>query len=304
MLYYSAFKENVIMKKFLFNTTSTTGYFFDANLLHHETTTYQDIKIIYNEEMGHILLLNDFVMITQKDEYQYHELITHPNCIFLNEFNRALIVGGGDGLCARELLKYPFKKIDLVEIDEKVSSISQQYFKNELGQTFSHPSFQTHYQDALTFLDDTKKDVKKEEKYNFISLDLTDPTEEFSHAHPLFNGQYYQTCKNYLNDDGILVVQIGCPYTLKNSFINNIKQLKAIFKHVAIYGIYMRCYGAYQYFASASEKIDIKDILKNDNITFPDNYEKLKLYNINMHQALFVPNNEIIDLLKQNDITI
>jgi spermidine synthase len=285
------------MENFLFKTTDSTGYFFDGKLLHHEKTQYQDIKILHNKQMGNILLLNDYVMITQKDEYQYHELITHPNCIFLKEFNKALIVGGGDGLCARELLKYPFKKVELVEIDEKVSTLSQQYFNSELEGTFQNKRFSSYYQDALTFLDENYKPVKEEEKYSFISLDLTDPTEEFSHAHPLFNGQYYQTCKNYLTQNGILVVQIGCPYTLETSFLNNVKQLKNIFQHVCIYGMYMRCYGTYQYFASASNTVNIEKM--KQNIVLPQNYEKLKLYNTNMHEAMFYKNNEIINLLKK-----
>lgn len=288
------------MNQFLFKTTQFGGYYFNGEILHQETTPYQEIKVIYNKEMGNMLLLNDCVMITQKDEYQYHELMVHPNCIQLESFNKALIIGGGDGLCARELLKYPFKKIELVEIDKKVPLITQQYFKKELEGTFENPILNTHFQDAINFLP-KKTEILESEKFDFISLDLTDPTEEFLHTHELFNGQYYKSCKKYLSEKGILVAQIGCPYTLEKSFLSSIKSLNEIFNHVIIYGLYMRCYGTYQYFASASNNIDLKNI----NIRHtPQKYNELKLYNTDFHQSLLILNNEIKTLLKNHAINI
>ena len=194
------------MQQFQFKTGSLAGYYFEAQLLHHEISPYQDIKIINSSIMGNMLLLNDCVMVAQKDEYQYHELITHPNCILLKQFNQALIIGGGDGLCARELLKYPFKKITLVEIDKKVSDVAKKYFSTELNNVFENKRFEPIYQDALTYLPTIDPYlIEENKKFDCIALDLTDPTEEFEHANPLFNGEYYKTCKNYLNKNPFVI---------------------------------------------------------------------------------------------------
>lgn len=286
----------MIIQRFNFKSSHNSGYYFDGCLIKHVISNYQDIKIIYNQDMGHILLLDDKVMITEKDEYQYHELITHPNCLQLSQFEHALIIGGGDGLCAEELLKYPFKTVTQVEIDPIVSEISQEFFKTQLGNTFQNPKFITKYQDALTFFNDEKI-------YNYISLDLTDPDEEYTHSNPLYSGEFYNTCKEHLYDNGIIVVQIACPYLFKEHFKRNIAQLKNLFKYTALYGKYMRCYGTYQYFLACSSSIAVSHPNKNllyDNMKLLGIYD-LKLYNPDMHISMLTQNNEIISILSEEN---
>lgn len=278
------------MQRFYFKSSPSTGFYWDATLLHHSKSQWQDIKVIENPEMGKTLVLDDYIMVSQKDEHQYHELIVHPNCVQLPTFNNALIIGGGDGLCAEEMLKYPFDSVDLVEIDEAVSTVSREFFAQELGGTFNNVRFHPHYQDALQFFPHDKR-------YDFIALDLNDPAEDFMHSHPLYSGEFYQTCKNHLAEKSIMVVQVGCPYLFTPHFLRNIKMLKKMFKHVAIYGQYMRCYGTYQYFASCSDTIDVSHPDLSWDLTLPVGYEKLKLYNIYMHPAMLVQSNEIRQIL-------
>jgi spermidine synthase len=183
--------------------------------------------------------------------------------------------------------------VTLVEIDKAVSDMAEKYFKSGLNNTFQNPRFKCLYQDALTFFPTT-------EKYNFIALDLNDPTEEFMHSHPLYSGDFYNSCKSSLEDDGIMVVQIGCPHLFTKHFKHNVELLKKQFKYVAIYGQYMRCYGTYQYFAACSDNIDLlhPDVKFIDNQINKFGISNLKLYNTNMHKAMLMHNNEIIDILE------
>lgn len=282
-------------QRFYFKSSPNTGFYWDGLLLEQFQSQYQKIGVIYNEEMGNTLILDDYIMVAQADEHQYHELIVHPNCLQLSNHNRALIIGGGDGLCAEEVLKYNFNKVDMVEIDEAVSQVSQKYFAQQLGDTFSNPYLQTHYEDALGFLNN----LNTNEKYDFIALDLNDPAEDFMHSHPLYSGSFYDLCKKHLQPTGIMVAQIGCPYLFQEHFLRNYKMLKTMFKHTMVYGMYMRCYGTYQYFVSCSDYIDfhhpnyvnMRKQLSHINST------PLKLYNINMHESMFFLNTEIKNIL-------
>lgn len=281
------------MKRFNFKSSPYTGFYWDGELLEEFNSKYQNVKMINHPEMGNTMILDDYIMVAEKDEHQYHELITHPNCLQLKSFNKALIIGGGDGLCAEELLKYPFESVTLVEIDKAVSDMAEKYFKSSLNNTFQNPRFKGIYQDALAFFPTT-------DKYNFIALDLNDPTEEFMHSHPLYSGDFYNSCKNSLEDDGIMVVQIGCPHLFTKHFKHNVELLKKQFKYVAIYGQYMRCYGTYQYFAACSDNIDLlhPDVNLIESQINKFGISNLKLYNTNMHKAMLMHNNEIIDILE------
>ena len=282
-------------QRFYFKSSSTTGFYWDGVLLEESNSPYQKVSVIYNEEMGNTLILDDYIMVTEKDEHQYHELIVHPNCSQLTSHNNALIIGGGDGLCAEELLKYKFNLIDMVEIDEDVSKVSQKYFSKQLGTTFNNPRLSTHYQDALIFL----KNVSPNNKYDFIALDLNDPAEDFMHSHPLYSNNFYELCKSHLSSTGIMVAQIGCPHLFQEHFLRNAKTLKSMFKYHMIYGMYMRCYGTYQYFIAGSDYIN----LNNPNYSYMEqqlselNSKPLKLYNLDMHKGMFFINNEIKNIL-------
>ena len=102
----------------------------------------------------------------------------------LSIFNNALIIGGGDGLCAKRILEYPFKKVVQVEIDKYVSQLAEKYFKSQLENTFYDERLVLKEQDALQYFPSV-------EKYNFIALDLTDPQEDNQLSNNLFNDGKY-----------------------------------------------------------------------------------------------------------------
>lgn len=143
-------------------------------------------------------------MITEKDEFIYHEMITHvPMCPNLN-IKKVLVIGGGDGGTVRELTRYShIEKIDMVEIDERVVRLSQKYLPFTADK-LEDPRVTLFFQDGLKFVADCKDSA-----YHLI---LVDSTDTISVGEGLFTKEFYENCFRILKDDGILVNQHESPY--------------------------------------------------------------------------------------------
>ena len=234
-----------------FKLTNDLSYSWKTKLLYEEDSPYQNIKIIKNKTFGKALLLDNNVMFSEYDEHIYHELIT-KDLKLLNHFNNALIIGGGDCLTAKRVLKYPFSKVFQIEIDKRVTKISSKYFPHLLKKTLKNKHLKIIYNDAFFYL----KNINK--KFNFIVLDLTDPKDNNPLSNVLYSKYFYKLCKSHMTSDSIIVIQIGCPFLFKKHFNQQVKILSKLFKYTKIYGQYMHCYGMHQYFISCSDSINLE----------------------------------------------
>ena len=171
--------------------------------LHSEQSEFQRIDIFESQEFGRFLTLDGYMMVTEKDEFIYHEMITHvPLCTHI-EAGNILVIGGGDGGTVRELLKYPgIKKIDLVEIDEAVVRACIEYLPNVAG-ALNAPRVHIHYADGLRFV------RQVQDCYDVIIVDSTDP---FGPGEGLFTKEFYGNCYKALKEDGIMVNQHESPF--------------------------------------------------------------------------------------------
>ncbi len=171
--------------------------------LHHEKSEYQTISVFDSVEFGRFLTLDGVMMLTQRDEFIYHEMITHPAFAVNPHIQRVLVIGAGDGGVARELVKYSdILQIDVVEIDLRVVEVSKQY----LPQTacgFDDPRVQLYFEDGLKFV------RRKENAYDLIVVDSTDP---FGPGEVLFTREFYGNCYQALTDKGILINQHESPF--------------------------------------------------------------------------------------------
>ena len=120
--------------------------------LHSEQTEFQRIDIFESKEFGRMMVLDGYVMLTEKDEFIYHEMIVHvPMAVHPNP-KRVLIIGGGDGGTARELLRYKnVESVDLVEIDERVVNISRKYLP-QTACSFDDERLHCYFEDGLKFI--------------------------------------------------------------------------------------------------------------------------------------------------------
>ena len=108
-----------------------TGHVFKRKHLHvYEWSDYQKIEISDLDILGRVLALDDIIQLSELDCDRYHETFAHIPMSCINQPQRALILGGGDGILAKELLKYPDLKVDMVDIDEKVCRLSEEFLKD------------------------------------------------------------------------------------------------------------------------------------------------------------------------------
>ena len=143
------------------------------------------------------------MMMTEKDEFIYHEMITHVPLAVHPNVEKVLVIGAGDGGVIRELARYDdIKKIEMVEIDEQVVEICKKYLP-QTASDFDDERVELHFEDGLRYV------RTKENEYDLIIVDSTDP---FGPGEGLFTKEFYGNCFKALKEDGILVNQHESPF--------------------------------------------------------------------------------------------
>ncbi len=173
--------------------------------LYSGESEFQRIDVFESPEFGRFLTLDGYMMLTEKDEFIYHEMMTHvPMAVHPNVRN-VLVIGGGDGGTVRELLRYTeIETIDLVEIDEQVVEVCRRYLPQTakcLDNEDGRISF--HYEDGLKYVRHCH------DMYDLIVVDSTDP---FGPGEGLFTKEFYGNCYKALREDGIMVNQHESPF--------------------------------------------------------------------------------------------
>jgi len=171
--------------------------------LYSAQSEFQRIDVFESKEFGRFLTLDGYMMLTERDEFIYHEMITHmPMAVHPNPKN-VLVIGAGDGGVVRELTRYDaVKHIDLVEIDPLVVEVSRQYLP-QTSCRLDDPRVNILYMDGL-------KHVRTcENQYDLIIVDSTDP---FGPGEGLFTREFYGNCYRALREGGIMVNQHESPF--------------------------------------------------------------------------------------------
>lgn len=171
--------------------------------LYSGKSEFQRIDVFESPEFGRFLTLDGYMMLTEKDEFIYHEMITHVPMAVHPNVKKVLVIGAGDGGVIRELVNYPeLEAIDMVEIDPLVVEVCKKYLPKTACR-FDDPRVKIHYEDGLRFV------RFKENEYDLIIVDSTDP---FGPGEGLFTKEFYGNCYKALKDDGILINQHESPF--------------------------------------------------------------------------------------------
>ncbi|HBT63881.1 MAG TPA: spermidine synthase, partial [Ruminococcaceae bacterium] len=164
---------------------------------------FQRIDVLESPEFGRFLTIDGYIMLTEKDEFIYHEMIVHPAMAVYPSAKRVLVIGAGDGGVVRELLHYPsVEHIDLVDIDEMVIEVCKKYLP-QTACCLDDERVKIHIQDGLKYIRRCK------DEYDVIIVDSTDP---FGPGEGLFTKEFYGNCFKALRDDGIMVNQHESPF--------------------------------------------------------------------------------------------
>lgn len=194
--------------------------------LFREQSPFQLVEVFETEGFGRLLTLDGIIMLTERDEFVYHDMLTHlPLCAHPNPRN-ILIIGGGDGGTLREVLKHPsVQRADLVEIDEMVIRVSREFL----------PALSVGFDDARTriFCEDGSRFVREHpNSYDVVLVDSTDPV---GPAVGLFEEPFFRSVSECLRPDGVLTLQSESPFFDGDIVRSVVQRLRGIFPHVRLY---------------------------------------------------------------------
>ncbi len=242
-------------------------------------TAYQHLVIFKNDWFGNVMMLDGNIQTTEKDEFIYHEMMTHVPLMAHPNPKSVLVIGGGDGGIIREVLRHPnVEKVVMVEIDEIVVEMSKKYFPNHSQGAFNDPRVTLIIDDAAAFL------KKTNDRFDVILTDSTDPTGPGEH---LFTEEFYQNCKNHLEKDGILVTQSGVPFMQPTGIYNMQNMLSKFFEAVDFYQATIPTYvgGSMVFGFATNAKTNSFDEIKRRTTTLQN---QLHYWTPEIHQAAFL----------------
>ncbi|MEJ1991753.1 MAG: polyamine aminopropyltransferase [Maritimibacter sp.] len=192
-----------------------------SEMLYDSETEHQRLKVFQNDTFGRVLTLDDVVQTTEGDNFIYHEMMSHVPILAHGAAKRVLIIGGGDGGMAREVLKHnSVEHVTMVEIDAGVVTFSQTYLPMLSQGAFDDPRLELVIADGAEFIRET------EGGYDVIIVDSTDP---IGPGEVLFTDTFYGHAKRALATGGILATQNGVPFMQGDELTNTLRAFKALF---------------------------------------------------------------------------
>jgi len=198
-----------------------------GEMLYDSETDHQRLKVFENGTFGRVLTLDDVVQTTEGDNFIYHEMMTHVPILAHGAARRVLIIGGGDGGMAREVLRHDsVAHVTMVEIDAGVVDFSKQYLPMLSAGAFDDPRLELVIADGAGFI------RQPAGGYDVIIVDSTDP---IGPGEVLFTDTFYGHAKRALAQDGILVTQNGVPFLQGGELTNTMGAFRALFSDSTCY---------------------------------------------------------------------
>ena len=225
---------------YLFSNTILSyseGKMYGENIIYSNSTQYQRIVLTHNKS-DYRLYLNNNLQFSSTDEYRYHEALVHPAMSMAKQVDNVLVLGGGDGLAVREILKYAeVKNVTIVDLDEGMTKL---FKTNKILTDFNHNSLnnskvKVYNQDAFIWAKNSKS------KFDVVIIDFPDPS-NYSLG-KLYSLNFYSTLKGILASDAVVVVQTTSPYFAPKSFWCINKTLMEVFPQVDAYHAYVPSFG-------------------------------------------------------------
>lgn len=252
-------------------------------ILHSEQSKFQKIEVLDTYAVGKLLLLDGKTMVSDLDEFVYHEVMAHIPYMVSRKCRKVLIIGGGDGGVVREFAKHSdIEQIDLVEIDERVIEVSREFFPN-CTSALDDKRVNILAQDGFAFI------KEKKNEYDVIVIDSTDP-EDF--ASGLFTKEFYQDVFDALTEDGIMMNQTENPFLDQYGVKNIYQNMKKSFPFVQSFTAPMSIYpGVFWTFGFSSKKFMGTNLNPNKMTQMGATQRSLKWYNMDWHKGAFALSN-------------
>jgi spermidine synthase len=181
---------------------------------------FQTVEVVDTKGHGRLLLIDGMTMVSERDEFVYHEMIAHVPLFLHPRPRRVLVIGGGDGGTVREVLRHKsVERCVLVEIDALVVEASRRFLPGVAGRLSDRRAV-VRIEDGVKFVRETS------ERFDVVIVDSTEP---FGPAKELFGSGFYRDVKRVLTADGIVVSQAGSPFYELKTIVNLARILRPIF---------------------------------------------------------------------------
>ena len=272
------------------------GYFLrGARLLEAGRSEWQTYEVWETPRFGKLFRLDGCFMTSERDEFYYHENLIHVPGVAHPGLRRALILGGGDGGSADELLKYPgIERIVIAELDAKVVELSRRHLRAVHHGALDDARVEVRIGDGMKYVHEDGPAAG--ERYDLIVLDLTDPV---GPAEALYAADFFAACKALLAEGGALTLHIGTPVFQPERVRELVDRLRRVFAKVRPYFLYIPLYGSLWGMACASDTLDpaVLDAGEVDRRLATRAIRELQHFNGAVHCAQFALPNHLRVLL-------
>jgi spermidine synthase len=266
------------------------SFTLDEVLFEHRTE-HQELIIFRNREFGTVMALDGIIQTTERDEFIYHEMMTHVPILAHGNAKRVLIIGGGDGGILREVLRHSsIEHVTQVEIDQAVIDMCKEYLPNHSAGAFDDPRANIVIADGVEFVNACS------DTFDVIISDCTDPV---GPGEVLFSSRFYEGCKRCLNEGGVFVAQNGVPFMQQDEVITTRRRLGPYFADQSFYNAAVPTYACgVMAFAWASDNVELRQL---DVDTIRERFERsgiaTRYYNPALHVASFALPQYVVNAL-------
>ncbi|OUR77545.1 spermidine synthase [Alphaproteobacteria bacterium 46_93_T64] len=248
---------------------------------YRDKTDHQDLMIFDHARFGRVMSLDGAVQTTENDEFIYHEMFAHVPILAHGSVEKVLIIGGGDGGAACQVLKHKNIEATLVDIDRTVIDLSIEYMPSVSDGAFDNPRLEVVVADGCQFVKDTA------DKWDVIIIDSTDP---HGPGEVLYTEEFYGDCKTCLTDGGIIVTQNGVPFVQPDELRTSYDRLNDLFVDVSFFMATVPSYvGGPLAFGWATDNVALRKVSTG---ILAERYLDAKIetdyYSPEIHQASFV----------------
>lgn len=245
-------------------------------VLYKAKSPFQEILVFESPYFGRVLVLDNVVQLTERDEFMYHEMLTHVVMHSHPEAKRVAVIGGGDGGALREVLKHDsVEKLYFIEIDEEVIKVSKQFFPS-VSCSIDDPRVEIRCMDGAEFI----KQVE-----NSLDVIIVDSTDIIGFAKSLFTVEFFKSVRDALTENGMFVTLSESMIFHKDLVYEVQTSMKLIFPLVDLYTASIATYaGNWWTFSVGSKSLDPREIRKPVKV-------ETKLYSEELHKTCFLPRN-------------
>lgn len=250
------------------------------SVLFREKTEHQDLVIYQTAQWGRVMALDGIMQVCERDEFIYHEMLTHVPMLAHGAAREICIIGGGDGGMLREALRHPVDRVTMIEIDDSVVELSKTWLPSISAGAFDDPRADLVIADGARFMAETDR------SFDVIIVDSTDP---MGPGEVLFTSEFYGHCKARLNPGGVMTTQSGVVMIQGGELTTTVRRLGEHFADAHGYIAAVPTYaGGFMAFGWGTDDVSLRQIsAERLQERFAAIELDTKYYNPDLHRGAF-----------------